>query len=103
LFEYVVLGIPVVVSDLPTLRRHFTAQEVEFFRAGDPEALANALVRVADDYHAALARAAAARDRYRKSYEWEGQAHRYTRMLEELVGSGTSWRASAGLAGRADG
>jgi glycosyltransferase involved in cell wall biosynthesis len=102
LFEYVVLGIPVVVSDLPTLRRHFSAAEVEFFRAGDPEALANALLRVADDYDAALARAAAARDRYRKSYDWEGQARRYTRMLE-LLAAGRSWTASAGLAGSVDG
>jgi glycosyltransferase involved in cell wall biosynthesis len=89
LFEYVVLGIPVVVSDLPTLRRHFSADEVLFFRAGDPEALANALAIVADDYDAALARAAAARDRYRNAYDWEGQARRYTEMLG-LLASGRS-------------
>ncbi len=102
LFEYVVLGIPAVVSDLPTLRRHFSAEEVVFFRAGDPKALAEALTLVADDYDAALARATAASDRYRKSYDWEGQSRRYTRMLE-LLAAGGSWTASAGPVESSDG
>jgi glycosyltransferase involved in cell wall biosynthesis len=102
LFEYVVLGIPVVVSDLPTLRRYFSEREVGFFHAGDPEALAKALAGVADDYDAALARAAAARDRYRASYDWEGQAGRYVRMLE-LLAAGGAWTASAAPIGGSDG
>lgn len=102
LFEYVVLGIPAIVSDLPTLRRHFSAEEVMFFRAGDPESLAEALTRVADEYDAALARAAAALDRYRKFYDWDGQSRRYIRMLE-LLAAGRSWPAAAGPEESSDG
>lgn len=101
LFEYVVLGIPAVVSDLPTLQRYFSPEEVVFFRAGDPEALAEALALVADEYDAALARATAARERYRKSYDWEGQAWCYARMLE-LLAAGKSWATPGGLTGRPD-
>jgi len=46
LFEYVVLGIPAVVSDLPTLQRYFSPEEVVFFRAGDPEAVVDSEFRV---------------------------------------------------------
>jgi glycosyltransferase involved in cell wall biosynthesis len=84
LFEYVALGIPVVAADLPTLRAHFSADEVRFFRAGDPLALAQALADVAADPVAARKRAEAARRRY-ESYRWRGNASRYVELLDTLV------------------
>jgi glycosyltransferase involved in cell wall biosynthesis len=84
LFEYVALGVPVVVADLPTLRAHFSDDEVRFFRAGDDAALVDALVDVATDQDAARARAEAARRRY-AAYRWPEQARRYVELLDRLV------------------
>jgi glycosyltransferase involved in cell wall biosynthesis len=94
LFEYVLLGIPVVCADLPTLRAHFGEHEVAFFRAGDAESLAAELLDVAEDYEAALARARSARHRYDNSYRWDLQAATYVSALRVL-------RASGGRTGRA--
>jgi glycosyltransferase involved in cell wall biosynthesis len=85
LFEYVVLGIPVVVADLPTLRSHFADSEVAYFAAGDARSLTEALRGVARDFEAARERARAARARYDASYAWQGQAATYVHVLRELA------------------
>jgi glycosyltransferase involved in cell wall biosynthesis len=84
LFEYVALGIPVAVADLPTLRAHFSDDEVRFFRAGDDAALGQALVELASNPAAAQRRAAAASTRY-ESYRWPEQARRYVELLARLA------------------
>jgi len=85
LFEYVALGIPVVVADLPTLRNHFDDSEVTFFRAGDARSLAEGLLTVAADFDAALERARNARRRYDAQYRWSLQAERYRELLQRLL------------------
>jgi glycosyltransferase involved in cell wall biosynthesis len=84
LFEYVALGIPVAVADLPTLRAHFSDDEVRFFRAGDDAALAEALVEIAVDPDVARQRAENAVRRY-ESYRWPNQARRYVALLDRLA------------------
>lgn len=81
LFEYVALGIPAVVADLPTLRMHFSDDEVLFFRAGDETSLSTALVAVAQDPGAAASRARAARQRA-EAYSWGRSADRYVEVLD---------------------
>jgi glycosyltransferase involved in cell wall biosynthesis len=85
LFEYVALGVPVVCADLPTLREHFSDEEILFYRAGDAQALAAALVTVAGDQAGATARAAAARRRY-QAYRWPISAERYALVLAGAPG-----------------
>jgi glycosyltransferase involved in cell wall biosynthesis len=96
LFEYVALGIPAVVADLPTLRLHFADSEVLFFRAGDAASLAEALAEVAGNPEAAAARALAAQRRA-EAYAWERSAERYIEVLRR----GRSTTRSSGRASRA--
>lgn len=84
LFEYVALGVPVAVADLPTHRFHFSDDEVRFFRAGDDMALAEALAEIAADPDAARRRAENARRRY-ETYRWPNQARRYVALLDRLA------------------
>jgi glycosyltransferase involved in cell wall biosynthesis len=83
LFEYVALGIPVVSADLPTIREHFSADEVQFFRPGDAESLAAALLAVLRDPFRAATLVERARRRY-QPYRWDINAGRYLAILDRL-------------------
>ena len=84
LFEYVALRIPVVSADLPTIREHFTDDELLFFRPGDARSLAHALLAVARDPTGARKRASAAFERYKRDYDWRTNAERYASVLNGL-------------------
>lgn len=84
LLEYAAIGIPAVASDLPTIRGHFSDDEVWFFEPGDAASLAGVLERVAADPQGASQRAEAARRRY-ESYRWHHSAKVYTELLLRLA------------------
>ena len=84
LFEYVALGVPVIASELPTIREHFSPTELLFFGPGDAAGLAEALVAVARDPESASARAEAAKARY-QAYRWSVNAARYAAVLDRVA------------------
>jgi len=84
ILEYVAMGIPAVAPRLPTIREHFSDEEVWFFEPGDAESLAAALVAVSADPEAAARRAENARSRY-EAYRWPHSARTYTDVLWRLA------------------
>lgn len=73
LFEYMVSGIPIVASDLPSIREIATPEEVLFVEPNDPRALAEGIIRVLQDPHLG---SRLRKNAYRKGieYTWENQA-----------------------------
>jgi glycosyltransferase involved in cell wall biosynthesis len=83
LFEYVALGVPVVSADLPTIRTHFSADEVQFFEPGSADSLADALLAVLRNPDKAATQVERARQRY-EAYRWDVNAPKYLAILESL-------------------
>jgi glycosyltransferase involved in cell wall biosynthesis len=80
-FEDAALGIPMVVADLPSLRQQFSDCAVCFFEPDDPEALAAAVLVLADDPDAACAMAQRAQQEVRP-FLWSSVSAAYVRELE---------------------
>ena len=84
LFEYVAAGVPVVVSDLPELRRIVDHYNIGWTATpGDPRAIAEAISRALDErddprLHEGLARAAA-------ELCWSEESRRLTEVYETLA------------------
>jgi len=84
LLEYAAMGVPIVASDLRTIRAHFSGDAIRYVPGGDPEALAAALRSLAAD-PVATARLGAEAHRQEAQYEWAEQAQRYVTIVERLL------------------
>jgi glycosyltransferase involved in cell wall biosynthesis len=84
LFEYVALGVPVVVARLQTLAAYFDPEEVTFFEPGDAVSLAEAIAWVNE--HPAQARDKALRAQRRADeYSWARGREILLRSYGELA------------------
>jgi glycosyltransferase involved in cell wall biosynthesis len=94
LFEYVAVGVPVVVSRLQTLSAYFSSDEVSFFEPDDAGSLANAVRWVYEHPHEARAQASRAAIRA-EEYSWSRGRKDLTNTYRHLIGA-----ANGGLADR---
>ena len=80
LFEYMASGVPMVVSDLPSLREIVSEKEVIFAAPGDVESLAVAIGSILLDQAAAQRRAVNARHAV-NAYSWQFRACAVLRFI----------------------
>jgi len=85
LLEGIACGLPVVSTDLPSVRAYVPGAEAMLVERNEPEALAECLRRLADD---PVARARMGRQARVRAEElaWENVAPRYAELYDELVG-----------------
>ena len=84
LLEYAAMGVPIIASDLKTVRAHFTPEAVRYVRGGDPAALVDAIRELAK-HPAAAARLGGEARRQAGAYDWRAQAERYVQIVERLM------------------
>jgi glycosyltransferase involved in cell wall biosynthesis len=84
LLEYAAMGLPIIASDLATVRAHFGEDAIRYVPGGDPVALAEAIRDLAAD-PAAAARLGAEAHRQASRYAWEVQRTRYLEVVERLM------------------
>jgi glycosyltransferase involved in cell wall biosynthesis len=85
IFEYGAMDKPAVASRLPLVERTFEPGTVATYEPGEPAALADAILRIADDPagRAAAVGRTAARIR---DLAWEREAERYVALVDRLAG-----------------
>jgi glycosyltransferase involved in cell wall biosynthesis len=84
LLEYAAMGVPIIASDLATIRAHFTPDAIRFVAGGDPSALADAIREVAAD-PAGAARLGAEAQRQAAAYAWNVQSAHYLDVVARLI------------------
>ncbi|OGF74598.1 hypothetical protein A3J56_02260 [Candidatus Giovannonibacteria bacterium RIFCSPHIGHO2_02_FULL_46_20] len=83
LFEYMASGVPIVASDLPSLREILNERNAFFFEPDNAVSLADTLIAVRNNYVEAEKRAKRARDEVRR-YTWERRAEHICAILRNI-------------------
>jgi glycosyltransferase involved in cell wall biosynthesis len=85
IFEYGAMGRPAVASRLPLVEETFPTGTVMTYKAGDPDGLATAILRLVDD--AAIREAAVSKMAKRvRELAWERESKRYVALVDRLAG-----------------
>lgn len=84
-FEYAAMGIPMICSDLPSIRALFSDDEVVYAVPGDPQSWAEAILRVSRMGDTLSIMAAAARQRTLTEHSWDCWAPTYVSEIERAA------------------
>jgi glycosyltransferase involved in cell wall biosynthesis len=84
LFEYVAMGKPTVVGDVPSIRSAFADHEVLYYETGDARHLAEGVIRIYRDPRVAAEMAARAQKTYRK-YTWDIMRDVYVAIHDDVL------------------
>ena len=76
-------GVPIIVSDLPSIREIATDAMVTFFEADDPKSLAAKIQEVRDQYSHAQEQAGLAQTHV-VDYDWKHRARTIKEFIETL-------------------
>jgi glycosyltransferase involved in cell wall biosynthesis len=83
--EYAIMRKPVVAADLPAARQHFDADMLSWYESGNPQSLADALLRLVDDPAARVDGIDRAAVRARE-LSWDAEASAYADLVAEVAG-----------------
>jgi len=88
LLEYVAMGVPVICSDLHSVRDYFTEQQIRYVKPGDAGDLASALQELLSDSRLRRQLATAARAFYERE-SWSAEERAYVGIVEKMIAEAT--------------
>jgi glycosyltransferase involved in cell wall biosynthesis len=87
LLEYVAMGVPVICSDLRSVRDYFSDRQVRFVAPGDVGDLAGALRELLSDADRRR-RLAGAASAFYADFNWPAEERRYVSIVERMIDAG---------------
>jgi glycosyltransferase involved in cell wall biosynthesis len=84
--EFIIMGKPVLMSHLKTIRRYFSGEALSYFEPNNPADLAGQMVRVYKDRGLRARLAARAKQEY-EPIRWNVMRQRYLDLIEKATGS----------------
>jgi glycogen(starch) synthase len=87
LFEYIAMGKPVVVGDVPSIRTTFGPETVSYYDTGDADQLAGRVLAVYRDPEAARAMAERAQATFQE-YTWDVMKDVYVGIHDQALAAG---------------
>ena len=83
--EFIIMGMPVLMSRLRTIRHYFSEGALSYFEPNNPADLAKQMVRLYQDRELRARLAMRAKQEY-APIRWELMSQRYLKLIEDLVG-----------------